>query len=452
MKKLLLAAVLVALVGLAPSAYALQTEVHGDLNHRFQITDHSNFFDGSPETVDRVDAQRVDLKYRMWAELASDDDAVKGVYAIEVGTAFGDSAGGGGYSGDGVNVKTRWAYTDFMLGNGRLKIGLQPWTVNPYVWKETATAIHYGASAGSVDWSLGWARGENTLNHSGDDAFISDEDALLGRVNFGIGDGSKAGVFALYQKANPSATTPAAINSRNWYLKSFGDFDASLWTLGVDGKVKTAGPLFINWDLMYQTGQIENVTFTDTLRGTASPFNDFDVNAYFAHVDVGAKLGKFTVTYTGWYASGDDDVTDDEFNAFLSTDVDMTASIIFFEGGFLDNSKYNDQPYLFDKGFFMNRLGADYQINDKTKIGGAVMYMMTAEDMTYTDAGGTRSDTELGIELDAYVSYKMYKNLELALNAGYLFSGDAMDYFDNDANGSADEDLFRTTAKIEYKF
>jgi hypothetical protein len=48
MKKLLLAAVLVALVGLAPSAFALQTEVHGDLNHRFQITDHSNFFDGSP--------------------------------------------------------------------------------------------------------------------------------------------------------------------------------------------------------------------------------------------------------------------------------------------------------------------------------------------------------------------------------------------------------------------
>ena len=66
--------------------------------------------------------------------------------------------------------------------------------------------------------------------------------------------------------------------------------------------------------------------------------------------------------------------------------------------------------------------------------------------------GREQSSSDLGIEVDAYISYQMYKNLELALNAGYLFSGDAMDFFEATRNGSSDEDIFRSTARIRYKF
>jgi hypothetical protein len=228
----------------------------------------------------------------------------------------------------------------------------------------------------------------------------------------------------------------------------------SIWTLGVDGKLQTGGPLFVKWDLMYQNGKIENATFTDSFSGMTSGANtDFDLSAYFAHLDVGAKLGKVTITYTGWYASGDDDATDDSFDAFLTTDVDRTESIALMEGGYTDDRYFSERNTFYDKGMFLNKLAVDFQVNDKTKLGGAVLYMQTAEDVQYTDSNGVaRSSSDLGLEFDAYISYKMYKNLEIALNAGYLFSGDAMDVFETTKNGSSDEDIFRSTARFRYSF
>jgi hypothetical protein len=457
MKKLLFAAACIALVGLAPCAFAAQVAVHGDLDHRFQVyNDQQNFFKNdnlSSVALDGTTGQFAEFKYRLWTEVATDDNAVKGVYAIEIGgTHFGDSTKGGAYSGDGINIETRWAYTDFMLGNGRMKVGLQPWTVNPYIWNETATAIQYGASAGSVDYTIGWARGKEYTNTTKDDAFNEDADALLGRVNFGIGEGSKAGVFVLYQMSNPSGS--ATLESDDYQVKKFTDIDMSIWTLGVDGKLMTAGPLFLAWDVMYQSGKIENVQYTDLASGVSSAAGtDFDLSAYFAHVDVGAKLGKMTLTFTSYYASGDDKADDEDFDAFLTTDVDRNDSIIFQEGGYTSDFYFSERPTLSDKGIFLNKLAVDFQATDKTKVGGAVLYVQTAEDVKYTDDSLVdRSSTDLGIELDAYISYKMYENLELALNAGYLFAGDAMDIFETTTNGSSDENIFRSTAKITYKF
>ena len=48
----------------------------------------------------------------------------------------------------------------------------------------------------------------------------------------------------------------------------------------------------------------------------------------------------------------------------------------------------------------------------------------------------------------------IFKNVELAVNAGYLFSGDAMDAFETGSqrDGSADEDIFVSGARVRYKF
>ena len=56
------------------------------------------------------------------------------------------------------------------------------------------------------------------------------------------------------------------------------------------------------------------------------------------------------------------------------------------------------------------------------------------------------------MEVDGYVSYKLYPNCELALNAGYLFADDVMDAWEVVSDGTADEDIFRSTARIRYKF
>jgi hypothetical protein len=48
----------------------------------------------------------------------------------------------------------------------------------------------------------------------------------------------------------------------------------------------------------------------------------------------------------------------------------------------------------------------------------------------------------------------VWSNLEFAMNAGYLFAGDAMDYWEADdiKDGDSDEDIFSSTARIRYKF
>jgi len=92
----------------------------------------------------------------------------QGVYAIELGALrFGQSdypkGDGVIYSGDGVNIETRWAYTDFQLpfvnSKARVQIGLIPFCVNHYVWEETVMGVQLIGSVSGFDYKVAWARG-----------------------------------------------------------------------------------------------------------------------------------------------------------------------------------------------------------------------------------------------------------------------------------------------------
>jgi hypothetical protein len=110
---------------------------------------------------------------------------------------------------------------------------------------------------------------------------------------------------------------------------------------------------------------------------------------------------------------------------------------------------------MLDKGFVMNKLAVDYQWTQKLKIGGAGMYLMTAEDFEYIDDGGSsQSDDKLGIEINGYLKYMLFQNVEVALNAAYLFADDAMDFFEvgGQRDGSSDEDIFVSSARVRFKF
>ena len=103
------------------------------------------------------------------------------------------------------------------------------------------------------------------------------------------------------------------------------------------------GNFFLNWDLLYQTGNINNVLwdpnaanadprFTDTFTARTAPGDNFDLSAWFAHADVGYKFGAHKLTYTFWYASGDDDPNDDDFEGYLAVDLDRDDNLSIFEG------------------------------------------------------------------------------------------------------------------------
>ena len=177
MKRLGIALAILLALALTVPAFGAEFAFHGDLNNRFTVyTNQSGFFSGAGEQAlpDNSSAQALkkdgvigywgNIKYRLWTEAATNEGNVKGVYAIEVGgVQYGkDGSGksqGGSFSGDGVNIETRWAYTDvqlpFIESKSRLSLGLQPTSVNYYLWNETAAGVQwYGAMDDMFDYRL----------------------------------------------------------------------------------------------------------------------------------------------------------------------------------------------------------------------------------------------------------------------------------------------------------
>ncbi|RUM39696.1 MAG: hypothetical protein DSY57_00865, partial [Desulfobulbus sp.] len=289
---------------------------------------------------------------------------------------------------------------------------------------------------------------------------VGDVDAFVGKVSFKVMDKSKIGLFASYigndsavlHDAETGARTYNTLDATKWEIKKFKDmFDLDIYTMGVTGKMNISG-FFTNWDLIYQGGSIDNATYKNQ-DGVSSAAHDYDISAFFAHVDVGAKIGATKITGTYMYASGDDDPTDDSIDAYLATDVDMGFSQVLTEGHATTDDYFTERPYILDKGMHLFKLAVDNKVSDKLKVGGALLYMMTAEDITYTGAQGQHfADDGIGTEIDAYIKYKLYPDVTFSMNFGYLFTGDAMDYFESDLNGSADEDIYTIGARIRYKF
>jgi hypothetical protein len=469
MKKLAFLLGILLVLGVAGPSLAVDVTVHGDLNNQFNLYTNQAPMYRSSDTVIGVTANPPNypvthdsnsgfwgqVKYRLWTELATNDGAVKGVYAIEFGgLRFGQQdKPGGTYSGDGVNIETRWAFTDFQLPfvqqKSRVTIGLMPFTVNHYVWQETVMGVQLAGDANGVGYKVAWVRGkENFPTDNSKDAF-QDADAFLFRGDLKPMEGTKVGAFALYQRQDafgnqpPSGEGTAA--STSYEIKRFGNDEYNIYTLGTDGSFVTPtdfGGVFVNWDLMYQGGKVNQGG--NNLWG--APVVGEDVSAYFLHADLGVNIDKLRLVYTTWYASGDDDPNDGDINNFMATDVDETASIVLMEGGYTNDNYFTEAPYILDKGLYLNKLAADYKATDKTSFGGAVLYLRLAED--FSSVGGN-SSKNLGTELDAYVSHKLYPNLELAVNAGYLISDNGMNNFS--ATGSAN-DIFRSTARVRYTF
>ena len=472
----ILLAVLLALVVATP-AMAMKFEFHGDFYTRFMVyTDQASFYGGSDRSTTDTNATRgldPDKRKDSWGEIKSrlvfsgenDDGSVKGVYALEVGALrFGNGAGiggstrtgGGNFSGDGINVETRWFYTDFQIpgvpSKARFQLGLFSNTVNPFFWSETVMGVKFYTD----NFYVAWLRGNEKLTASTEDWHDGDLDSLTARYDLKM-DPFKLGLFASYLWQDAHLASGAFTNLSTFnHLAQYEvkvlpqTLNFNLLALGVDGgwSAKTGfGKVFVNWDLIYEMGKLKDVSFDNATRV------DADLRGYLLHADIGVNFGAATLTLTSYYASGDKQTsTDTDLDAYMAVDVDRTDSIVLQEGGYTDDNYFTERPYIHDYGLWLNKLALDFQATKKTKFGAAVLYLMTAEDVQLT---ATKKSDRIGWEFDAYVSHKIYDNLEAALNFGYLNSGDVMDDFETGAkagDGTADVNIFRSTAMVRYLF
>ncbi len=472
-KKIVFLTIILLMVVVSVSAFAADIKIKGDFNNRFTIyNNHNDWFQAEKGVLgDGTSSDSWgEAKYRMWINAATNDGKVKGVWAWEVGSLeYGKSGSigrgvGGAYSGDSINLETRWLYTDFQLpwlaNKARIRMGLQPFTVNSFLWSETIMGVTSDFAIGSVNLKLAWLRPYRDETKDSDDD-VEDLDSFYGRVNFKPTQDINVGVFGLYftgDSDNSDSAGFSTITSQNYELKKLkNEYDLDLFTIGSDGK-GSFGALFFNWDIMYQVGSIDDANFKESYNGwdynKGRVNEDFDVSAWLAHVDIGYKINKMKFTYTFWYASGDDDGSDSDFNAFMAVDIDCKENMTIFKAMYTEDDYFTEKNYLLDKGFIMNKLTFDYKASKKLSFGTAAMYMLTAEDIVYLDDDGKqRKEDEVGIEINTYLKYKIYDNLEFAINAGYLFSSDAMDFWEIDQrDGNSDEDIFTTTCRVRYKF
>ena len=450
-KSILFALAMAVLFAWAWTAAAFQLEFHGDYGTKIQTTntlgmiakegveDYTTDFAPVDEIGDQdLDDTWAELQFRLWAVAGSDDGNVKGVWAMEYGTKrFGESTDGDGmaFANDEDDIEVRLMYLDFQLpyfcSENRLTVGLQWLDINEWLWDESAAGIkNYGSfmvGQTKVNYQLGWARESDSIDHTNPTFNTNDNDYWFAKVDFELKELLKVDKFdvgAFFVYANEAQN-----NLQPWWAGLELDF------AGYKG-------ILFDLDLIYMGGDSDNPAVEDDLQG------------WFFHATAGYQWNdQLKTTFTFWYASGDDDTTDGDYEAYNTIVTHTYGSVVLFEDATFDDGWYaSGNPYLDPRlGFYMFRFKADYQATPKLSLAAAVNYMQLDEDVEY----GTDSDDNIGWEIDVYADYELYKNFKVNLAAGYLFTDDAMDIFAARATGGAEDDaddMYRVSVGVSYSF
>ena len=370
-------------------------------------------------------------KARLRFEGATDDGLAKIVYGLEVGTInWGDTRSDKkfGLSGDGVNQETRFAYAEVVMPviGGKVRAGLQPTKINHWVWTETAAGLTYHINFGGWKTMAGWYRGEDNQTTSN---IEGDNDYFVIKADNKFTKSTTLGFFGIYTDLSKEETIQK------------DEYDGEYYYLGLTGKYNQ-GPLFSNFDFIYQGGDIE---FDD------SAIDDLDRSAWLGNLTVGFKVSdNFKISGNILYVSGDDDPNDDDANNFDAIDVDVKIGTIFFKDSIMSDCDrfISDAPYIMDKGLINYAIQSDYQINAKNNLKAAVRYLMTAEDLELKD---NESDDDLGFEFDMWYTYKLNKHVELKIDAAYLIAGDGADHLAASDNYDSDN-MYKLATGIKIKF
>ncbi len=367
-------------------------------------------------------------KARLRFEGTTDDGLAKIVYGLEVGTYnWGDKDKKFGLSGDGVNQETRFAYAEVVMPGigGKVRAGLQPTKINHWVWTETAPGLTYHINLGGWKTMAGWYRGEDKNTTSN----IGDNDYFVIKTDNKFTKSTTLGFFGIY----------ADLSKDNTSLDDM--YDGEYYYLGLNGKYNQ-GPLFGNFDFIYQGGDIE---FDD------SAIDDLDRSAWLGNLTVGFKVtDDFKISGNILYVSGDDDPNDDNADNFDAIDVDVKIGTIFFKDSIMSDCDrfISDAPYIMDKGLINYAIQSEYQINGKNNLRVAVRYLMTAEDL---ELKPNESDDDLGYEFDMWYTYKLNKHVQLKIDAAYLIAGDGADLLAASDNYDSDN-LYKLATGIKISF
>jgi hypothetical protein len=407
------------------------------------------------------------------------------------GTVFfeGDS-GMWGESGTGRNNMGRWsadqaaleiknAYIDFGIPvipiRTTMRVGIQPLSVRPHmVVYNDGAGITAGIQIDPVTIQPLWFKPVENEDFAADDLDV-----------YGLNISARiqkltVGGFGLYYNQN-TYPIPGAVTSEV-------NFRSEMWWLGLyaDGRL---GPVDTNFDVVMDTGEVEDH------RNIAVRARDVKYRGWATRLKIDYPWEKFNFGVVGMYASGSDQKKTDGGSSTIgsgglpgnttpfgtpTTEVNgyvvPTASEQFAFG---DSLILSGTPIW---SGFMGYNVLNYAQMHRGSIGGtwvaklygsykaAPWYKLTLAGIYIgdtTENGNTignarespgistipRDDKTIGFEVDVINEINIYKNLKFDVGFGYLFAGDALDYFDAaTGRNKAGDDPWALVTRLTYTF
>ena len=444
---LLLAAGLV--LGAAAGSQAADIKAKGNWTFSWQLGDN-NLFEKNGDKFTAKQRLRTQIDV-----IAS--ESLKGVLFLEMGDQnWGSSKDGASLGTDGKIVKVRYSYVDWVIPqtDAKVRMGLQNFSLpgfisnNPILGGGSADGAGItisGQFTENVGASLFWLRAENdnTDGYRGNPSSNAmDFVGLTVPMTF---DGVKVTPWAMYGAlGRDSFTNGDGVNKYDpvtgELISGPGSVANGLLPTGVDGAMLKGADLDRHGNAWW-VGVASELTYFDPFRfaldaayGSADmgSIGGFDVerSGWFASILGEYKMDYFTPGILLWYASGDDSNWANGSERMPVVEGSWTASSYGFDDNFgrdacdmigltndgkmgvylqaKDISFMEDLTHIFRVGFIKgtnNTEMARQGIASPTGTSGRELYLTTAD-----KAWEVNFDTQ----------YKIYKDLTLAVEIGYI--------------------------------
>ena len=391
-------------------------------------------------------------------------ESLKGVVFFEIGHQnWGQASSGGALGTDGKEVKVRYSYVDWVIPqtDAKVRMGLQPFGVPTFAVPmavldtDGAGITISGQFTDNVGAALFWLRPYNEVSgrlDNGDNTHDAmDVVGLTVPLTF---DGVKVTPFAMYAKFGAGANTSHGVAAGllpaggEAMLPGVDDDHGNAWWGGITGELTMFDPFRIAADFAY--GSVD--------MGTSGNF-DVKRSGWYAALSADYKLDFMTPALTGWYASGDDDDAMDGSERMPVLDSDVALTSYGFDGGTYNRSStFNGTSLsgtwgvlaeLKDISFMEDlthvfRVGFIQGTNNSEMVRSGFVGGMTS---VGNDLYLTQHDRMWEVNLDT--QYKIYKDLTLAFELGYI----NLDYDENLWGSDAyHENNFKAAMSLNYKF
>ena len=473
---LLLAAGLV--LGTTSAAKAVDFKMTGLWQNRVSFADR-NF-----EKHNGDDKMRAATRLRTQIDVIA-SESLKGVMFFEIGHQnWGKAAEGAALGTDGKEIKVRYSYVDWIIPqtDAKVRMGLQPYVQptftgigSPILDADGAGITISNQFTENVGTNLFWLRAANDndpemTKHDAHDAL--DFIGLTVPLTF---DGVKVTPWAMYgfvgrdsfenagasgdQKKLLQGLLPLGVSNKPLTGNSLTDRHGDAWWAGFTTELKVLDPFRFALDATY--GRV------DLGEGLSTKGKKIDVKreGWIVSALAEYKMESVTPGLTAWYSSGDDANVNNGSERLPQYNTPWAVSALGFGGGWTDIATWKvlghnpgglwgvvlhlkdislmeDLKHTLRAGYYHGTNNsampkAANMASYPSRIDGPFAYLTTSDDAW---------------ELNADTRYKIYENLELAVEAAYVRLNLDEGTWGKKIVNEVDKDSYRVSIGLKYSF